>query len=202
MGGFGFSVAAVKFSEEIRYTSMRVHGNSAHVQAEPPDDPVKKQLTIEHQRQGTLAYANYDAHMTAHFSIPTPLSVERTESILGFSVFQPKTEPVFKESSVWVDRVEIYLTASNAAFGTFWAMDGHTTLFKGKVDPDLNGLISTSDTHYEEGLKSITTYGVDIGKRVFSGLGLSFEMNFTQADIGNADRNKILLIGAKAIFSS
>ncbi|HEV7643738.1 MAG TPA: hypothetical protein VGO50_07290 [Pyrinomonadaceae bacterium] len=200
MGGFGFSVAAVKFTEEIHYTSMRVHGNSAHVQAERPEAP--RQLTIEYQRQGTLAYANYDAHMTAHFSIPTPLSVERTESILGFSVFQPKTEPVFKESSVWVDRVEIYLTASNAAFGMFWAMDGNQTLFKGKVDPDLNFLISNDDLYYEKGLESVTTYGVDIGKRVKSGLGLSFEMNFTQAAIGDPDRSRILLIGAKAIFSS
>jgi hypothetical protein len=202
MGGFGFSVAAVKFTEEIRYTSMRVHGNSAHVQAEAPDNPELKRVTIEHQRQGTLASANYDAHMTAHFSIPTPLSAERTESILGFSVFQPKTEPVFKETSVWVDRVEIYLTASNANFSTFWAMDGNQTLFKGNMQADLTVVLSAADTHYEEGLKSVTTYGVDIGKRVYSGLGLSFEMNFTQAAIGDADRSRILLIGAKAIFSS
>lgn len=189
---------ALKIRSVSRYVSMRVHGTSAHVQPGPPPDHPDKISTIERVPGGTLISSNYPAAMSVHFAIPTNLAVERTESFLGLTT-QPSA-PVFKGTSVRVVRIEIYLTASHAAFGTFKAMDGNRKLFQGNMN-DLAILIPSDDEYIEESFP-VQTYTCDLNKRVYTGLGVSFEVSFTEAAFGDQEHTQILLVGAKAIFLS
>jgi hypothetical protein len=184
-----------------RYVSMRIHGTSAQVQPDSPPDIPEKFLSIERISTGTLLSSNYPANMSVHFAIPTPLTVERTESFLGFAIrpgAPAPTAPVFKGTSVRVVRIEIYLDASagDARFGTFMAMDGNRNIFQRNMDA-LDVLIPTSHEYFEE---PGGRYGCDLNRRVYTGLGVTFEMGFTRSSIGYPEHSEILLVGAKAIF--
>jgi hypothetical protein len=186
----------IGISRVSRYVSMRMHGTSAQIQSDtPPDNPDKK-LSIERIPAGTLITSNFPAHMSVHFAIPTPLTVERTESFLGLAT--QLSAPVFKGASVRVVHIEIYLTASNVALGTFKAMDGNRKIFQGSMD-DLFTLIPSDDPYFEQ---SPGTFICDLNQRVLTGLGVTFELGFTDAAFGDPEHSRVLLVGAKAIFHS
>jgi hypothetical protein len=187
-----------ELSRVSRHVSMRIHGTAAHVQPDSPPDIPEKFLSIERIPTGTLLSSNYPAHMSVHFAIPTPLTVERTESFLGLAIQPSAPAPVFKGHSVRVVRIEIYVAASNAAFGTFMAMDGDRNIFQRNMHPDLLVEIPPSHEYFEE--PGGAPYGCDLSRRVYRGLGVTFEMGFTRTTIGYPQHSEILLVGAKAIF--
>ena len=57
-----------------------------------------------------------------------------------------------------------------------------------------------SDDPYAEESFPLTTYTWDLNKRVYTGLGVSIEANFTDAAFGAPEGTGIHIIGAKAIF--
>lgn len=188
----------IGISRVTHYVSMRMHGTSAHIQPDSPPDHPDKKLVIERIPEGTLITSNYPAHMTVHFAIPTPLTVERTESFLGLAT--QVSAPVFKGASVRVGHIEIYLIASHVAFGTFKAMDGNRKIFQRSMN-DLTILIPSDDPYFEESLP-LQTFNCDLSQRILTGLGVSFEVGFTDAAFGDPEHSQLLLVGAKAIFSS
>lgn len=179
-----------------RYTSMRVHGTSTHVQPDAPPDSPSKFLNVERRAEGTLISSNYPAHMSVHFSIPTPLTVERTESLFTLSGLSQANTPVFKGSSVMVVRVQLFLNPGGNKLGPFRVMDGNQTIAKGNMD-DLFILIPSDDVYIEESFP-MNTYTLNLNKRVYTALGVTFELGFTSS----FDPSQLLLIGAKAIFLS
>ncbi len=66
-------------TRNVRYASMRVHGVSALVEYDPPDLPDRKHVVVERLPQGTRVSSNYSPEVSLHFSIPTPLIVDRVE---------------------------------------------------------------------------------------------------------------------------
>jgi hypothetical protein len=78
-----------------RSVSMRVHGTSAHVQPDAPPDLPSSFFTVTRVPRGTLITSNYPAHVAVHFSIPTPLVVERNPALHGLAT---SPEPVSQYS--------------------------------------------------------------------------------------------------------
>ncbi|WCM53506.1 hypothetical protein OH720_10990 [Pseudomonas sp. WJP1] len=184
-----------------RYISMRVHGTSAHVQTEPPpDQPDKKIVKVERVPQGTLITANFPASMTIHFSIPTPLIIERTRSLFSFAQITTlrTSTPVFEGTSISAVRIQLYLKTCNGIFGELKIMDGDKVILNENM-VNLNTLIPTNDEYNEEPL-SQASFTIDINKRIYNALGVSFDANFSHAAF-NSDNTEILLIGAKVIFN-
>lgn len=173
-----------------RYVSMRMHGTSAQIQ---PDPGSPAGLSVERVPEGTLITSKASAHMSVHFAIPTPVTTERTEGLLV--LFNQKREPVFKGASVRVVHIEIYLTAFHANFRTFMAMDGNQKIFQADMGT-LHTLIRPEDPYFEERPQT-DMFSCDLDQRVLTGLGVTFDLLF--ADNPNP---RVLLIGAKAIFSS
>ena len=172
---------------------MRMHGTSAQVQSASQPDHPDKYLSIDRVPGGTQISGNFPARMSVHMAIPTPLSAERTESILGFAT--PRTQ-VFKDTSVSVLRIQVYVKGS-ASLGTFVAMDGNRKIFQDNMD-DLYVLIPTNDEYYEgEPLSSVKTYTCDLSQRVHTGLGVTFDLGLT-----GFDDQSVLVVGAKAIYRS
>jgi hypothetical protein len=180
-----------------RYVSMRMHGTSAQIQ---PDPGSPAGLSIERVPEGTLITSNSRAHMSVHFAIPTPLTTERTEGLLA--VFNEKREPVFKGASVSVVHIEIYLNAVSADFRTFTALDGNRKIFQADMDTLGPTGVLTDDPYFEELLPGaqMQKFGCDLDQRVLTvltGLGVTFDFGF-----GDEPNRQVLLIGAKAVFSS
>ena len=177
-----------------RYVSMRIHGASAQIQSDTPEDT--QRFTIQRVPKGTQISADFPAAMTVHLSIPTPLLVEHTEPLLVLAN-QP-TAQVFKGTAVDVVRIELYLNASRGVkLGTFTAMDGDRPIAQAKMD-DMFEAIAPEDEFLEEGSMGMGLgYALELSKRVYHALGLSFGVIFTH-DL--REGNGILLIGAKAIF--
>jgi hypothetical protein len=178
-----------RVSNVSRYVSMRVHGTSAQVQSDTPENA--ERFTIQRVPQGTRIKADFPARLSVHLSIPTPLLVEHTEPLLVLAN-QPSPQ-VFKGTAVSVVRIELYLDARglNLGLSTLRAMDGDRPIAQAKMD-DLP--IITNDEYSEESLTQQNTYFLELNKRVYTALGLSFDVSFTD------DRRDILVIGAKAIF--
>ena len=172
------------------YVSMRVHGNSAQIDFDPPDLP-NKSIAVRRVTQGTHITSNFQSNASAHFSIPTPLTVERNAAFTFFGDFTRKPQPVFAGVSIWVVHIELYLNVSHVTFGDFTAMDGNRVLQRVKMDDMFN--LSTDEFDEDVSPLHCRVYQTSLDRRLYSGLGLTFGMGFTE-------QSDITLIGAKAVF--
>jgi hypothetical protein len=77
-------------------------------------------------------------------------------------------------------------------------VDGNRKIAQANMD-DLNILVPPDDEYREETFP-LTTYTCELSRRVYTALGVTFDLGFT--DFGEPERSQILLIGAKAIFVS
>lgn len=187
----------------VRYVSMRVHGTSAHVQYDPPDSPVK-QLIVERIPQGTMVTSNYTTGVSVHFSIPTPLIVDRVQSIVPPVVDRDPNDRevahVFDGASVWVHRVAIDLgtTKHDAIMGSIEVWDGGRRLFHAADASSLVLLAQQLDAFLESPNPTRRdVIEVELDKRVYSGLGVTLNIRL-QAE---SDRNRFLVHTARAVFS-
>jgi hypothetical protein len=185
-----------RVSRVSRYVSVRVHGTSAQIQLDEPPSGGEF-IRIERLPTGTQISSNTPAHLSVHFSIPTPLLVEHTEPL--FVLRNQPSAPVFKDSSISVVRIELYLNVrpSRVGFRRLRAMDGDHTIAQDDttelaVDPNV-------DEYSEEMPNILPMYVLQLNKRVYTALGVSFEMFFTSA-ANDFEHGQILLVAAKAIF--
>ena len=190
------SAVLTAISRTSRHTSMRVHGNSANIDFDPPDLP-NKFIEVRRVAQGTRITSNFPVTPSAHFSILTPLTVERSTAFAFFSDLTRKPQPVFGGASIWVVHIELYIAEHNMRFGDFTAMDGNRVLQRAKM-PDMFNL---STDEFDEDVSPLRchVYQLSLDRRVYSGLGLTFDMGFNMA---GQDQSEITLIGAKAVFFS
>lgn len=182
-------------SKNKQFISMRVHGNSAHIEYSPPDIP-QKVANIKHEVNGTFLRSNYTTSFDLHFSIPSPLIVEKPFRLASFIRWpfrsDEKEEPIFAGSYLRVIRVEIYLGNKyrDARFGNLTIMDGDKKIVS---LPATYTTIPTSDPYYES---SIGTFNCDLNKPIHVGLGISLTGQFTETK----SNNELQVIAAKAIF--
>jgi hypothetical protein len=119
------------------------------------------------------------------------LTVERNAAFTFFGDFTRKPQPVFAGVSIWVVHIELYLNVSHVTFGDFTAMDGNRVLQRVKMDDMFN--LSTDEFEEDVSALHCRVYRTSLDRRVYSGLGLTFGMGFTE-------QSDITLIGAKAVF--
>lgn len=189
----------VPISNSSKYISMRVHGNSVHVEHSIPDIP-SKTFSVIAQSSGTLIQTNYASNFEFHFSIPSPLIIEKKSSIVSvirrlFGGSDDKVEPVFQNSKLRVVRVEIYLDYSRekTSLGTVTAMDGKRKLFS--ADINTLPLIDVNTDSYKEPPDG--TIRFDLNHVVETALGVSLSGRF----INVGEMMELKVIAAKAIFT-
>ncbi|HEY3579952.1 MAG TPA: hypothetical protein VGK82_05390, partial [Pyrinomonadaceae bacterium] len=115
----------------------------------------------------------------------------RNVAFTFFGDLTRKPQPVFAGVSIWVVHIELYLNVSNIRFGDFTAMDGNRVLQRVNMDDMFN--LSTDEFEEDVSPLHCRVYQTSLDRRVYSGLGLTFGMGFTE-------QSDITLIGAKAVF--
>jgi hypothetical protein len=195
----------LRTSVRLQYVSMRVHGTSAHVSSEPPILPQK--LVVQHLPGGTLIASNYAVHIAVHFSIPTPLiSIESIVPVTPSSVFRGQNSddlsvaPVFGGSSIHVERVALDVSVKNpltAVFDSVEVWDGGRLILNSHTDDPLREY--GTDPYIEPAIpNSGTLIERDVGKRVYSAVGITLRAHFQDFDI---EKNILTFHSAKAIFA-
>lgn len=177
-----------------RYTSMRVHGNSAHVEFTSPEPG--KIVKVSRQAKGTLIQSNYPAQVEVYFSIPSPLTVDKKFSLASIfrRLFSGPVEKVFEGSHLRVVRVEVYIGEKHAVnLGLLRVMDGDRYLVNTQVSV-LPLIEANTDPYFEESTGSIV---LKLNHEVQTALGVELSATFTNFDL---EENQLQLIAAKAVF--
>jgi hypothetical protein len=167
-----------------------------HIQNHSQPDTPAKYVRVIRRTSGTRVESNFPAQLSIHMSIPTPLTVDRTEPLLSFRT--RSTPQVFESRSVHVERLQVFLKLTRASVGTFTAMDGNRKLVETEM-PKLYKLIPSNDQYIEDSLPNVTAYTCDIGRKLVGALGFSFEVGMQSF---GGEQSDVLVVGAKAIFRS
>lgn len=198
-------------TRNVRYASMQVHGVSALVEYDPPDLPDRKHVVVERLPQGTRVSSNYSPEVSLHFSIPTPLIVDRVELTFQRVPHQDpndfEVEHVFDGASVWVCRVAIAFVSNPGGstftmpkIGSIEVWDGGRRLFQHSDASSLVLIPAQLDAFRESpNPTSETVIEFELNKRVYSGLGVTLTI-MLGAQLDHNEESSFLAHSAKAVF--
>ncbi|MFN8382066.1 MAG: hypothetical protein U0V02_09010 [Anaerolineales bacterium] len=179
-----------------RYTSMRVHGNSAHVEYTSPEPG--KIVKVSRHTKGTLIQSNYPAQVEIYFSIPSPLIVDRKFSLISIfqRLFSGSVEKVFDGSHLRVVRVEVYIGDKNAVnLGQIRVMDGDRYLANSQIST-----LPAVDANTDSYLETPAGYFIlELNHEVHTALGIELTATFTNFEL---EENQLQIIAAKAVFAT